>query len=100
MRRRLEGEPDGIKARYSPDPIWFPPSSPPAPSVASSRSCGWRLMHGGLSWAAGAGCRAGAGAEVEVVVPWRSRNAHFNLQVVFFFKLCCLNKTVEHQGLS
>lgn len=56
----------------SPDPIWFPQSSPPAPSAASSRSCGWCPTRGGLAWAVGAVRRVGAGVEVVAAVPWRS----------------------------
>lgn len=99
---------DGVRVHCSPDPIWFPPSSPPAPSAASSRSCGWGPRRGVLTWAAEEAHRAEAGVEVGAAVPWRSRNAlfrHFNQEVCaqcahrcsrsfqtgsFLFKLRCL----------
>lgn len=75
---------DGVRVHCSPDPIWFPRSSPPAPSAASSRSCGWGPRRGVLTWAAEEAHRAEAGVEVGAAVPWRSRNAlfrHFNQEV-------------------
>lgn len=61
-----------ISAHHSPGPIWCPQSSPPAPSEASSRSCGWCPKRADQAWAAEAGRRVGAGVEVEVEVPWRT----------------------------
>lgn len=74
---------DGVRVHCSPDPIWFPRSSPPAPSAASSRSCGWRPRRGVLTWAAEEAHRAEAGVEVGAAVPWRSRNALFRLKRYF-----------------
>lgn len=74
-RRRTRG-------RRSPDPRSFPPSSPPAPSAASSRSCGWRPGRAGPAWAAEVGRRVEAGVEVEVAEPRRARRCK---RSCFFF---------------
>lgn len=54
-------------ARSSPDPRWFPQSSPPAPSAASSRSCG--LKPDRLIWAEGVDHKAEAGAAAAAAAP-------------------------------
>ena len=89
---------DRVRAHCSPDPIWFPRSSPPAPSAASSRSCGWRPRRGVLTWAAEEARRAEAGVEVGAAVPWRSRNALFlDLKDILIRKFVHSAHTAAHE---
>lgn len=77
--------------RISPDPKWFPRSSPPAPSAASSRSCGWPLKPGRLPGAEGAAGRAEAGVVAVAAAPGGDKNE----------RICCyvkLNSTSKPEA--
>lgn len=56
-------------AGSSPDPRLFLQSSPPAPSAASSRSCGWNLKPDRRIWAEGVDHKAEAGVVAAAAAP-------------------------------